>query len=72
MVETGFIWHIFQKTWIETKDNDKDKDNKVLILVVEMQGTNICDVLRDLVLFGQFKKREKYPWGSATYTKVAD
>ena len=72
MVETGFIWHIFQKTWIETKDNDKDEDNKVLILVVEMQGTNICDVLRDLVLFGQFIKREKYPWGSVTYAKVAD
>ena len=32
----------------------------------------MCDVLRDLVLFGQFIKREKYPWGSVTYAKVAD
>ena len=27
----------------------------------------ICDALRDLVLFVQFKKREKHPWWSVTY-----
>ena len=32
---------------------------------------NICDVLRDLVSFAQFKKREKHPWRSATFGKVA-
>ena len=32
---------------------------------------NICDVLRDLVSFAQFKKREKHPWRSATFSKVA-
>ena len=30
-----------------------------------------CDALHDLVLFAQFKKREKYPWGSVTFSKVA-
>ena len=29
------------------------------------------DVLRDLVPFAQFKKREKHPWRSVTFNKVA-
>ena len=29
------------------------------------------DVLRDLVPFVQFKKREKHQWGSVTFNKVA-
>ena len=32
----------------------------------------VCDVLRDLVPFVQFKKREKHPWRSVTFSKVAD
>ena len=32
---------------------------------------SICDVLRDLVLFVQFKKREKHPLRSITFSKVA-
>ena len=32
----------------------------------------ICDVLRDLVPFVQFKKREKQPRMRATFSKVAD
>ena len=32
----------------------------------------ICDALRDLVSFVQFKKREKHPWKSVTFSKVAD
>ena len=31
---------------------------------------NICDVLRDLVPFAQFKKRVKHPWRSVTFSKV--
>ena len=31
----------------------------------------ICDVLRDLVPFAQFQKREKHPWRSVTFSKVA-
>ena len=29
------------------------------------------DALRDLVTFVQFKKREKHPWRSVTFSKVA-
>ena len=29
-----------------------------------------CDVLRDLVSFVQFKKREKHPWRLITCTKI--
>ena len=31
----------------------------------------ICDALRDLVPFVRFKKREKHPWRSVTFSKVA-
>ena len=30
-----------------------------------------CDVLRGLVPFAQFKKREKHPWRSVTFSKVS-
>ena len=30
----------------------------------------ICDALRALVPFVQFKKREKYPWRSVPFSKV--
>ena len=30
-----------------------------------------CDALSDLVPFVQFKKREKHPWRSVTFSKVA-
>ena len=31
----------------------------------------IYDVLSDLVAFVQFKKREKHPWRSVNFSKVA-
>ena len=31
----------------------------------------ICDALRDLVPFVQFKKREKHAWRSVNFNKVA-
>ena len=31
----------------------------------------ICDALRDLAQFVQFKKHEKYPWRSVTFSKSA-
>ena len=31
----------------------------------------IFDALRDLVPFVQFKKREKHPWRSVNFSKVA-
>ena len=33
--------------------------------------TAICGALRDLVPFAQFKKREKHPWKSVNFSKVA-
>ena len=30
-----------------------------------------CGALRDLVTFVQFKKREKHPWRSVNFNKVA-
>ena len=35
------------------------------------EAFSICDVLRDLVTFVQFKKREKHPWRTVTFSKVA-
>ena len=32
---------------------------------------SICDALRDLVAFVQFKKREKHLWRSVTFSKVS-
>ena len=32
----------------------------------------ICDALRDLVPFVQFKQREQHPWRSVTFSKVSD
>ena len=32
----------------------------------------IHDALRDLIPFVQFKKREKHPWKSDTFSKVAE
>ena len=37
-----------------------------------MKRTDKSDVLRDLVPFVQFKKREKHPWRNVTFNKVAD
>ena len=31
---------------------------------------NICDALRDSVPFVQFKKCEKHPWTSITFSKA--
>ena len=31
----------------------------------------ICDALRNLLSFVQFRKREKHPWRSVTFSKIA-
>ena len=45
------------------------------LMEVTMKKTNfrlaLCDVLRNLVPFAQFKKREKHPWKDVTFSKVA-
>ena len=36
-----------------------------------LEFVNICDVMRNLVPFVQFKKSEKLPWRSVTFSKIA-
>ena len=42
----------------------------IFYMVFKAMWTYICDVLRDLVPFVQFKKREKHPQRNATFSKV--
>ena len=42
----------------KTQNNDKGKSYK-------------CDALRNMVPYPQFKKREKHPWKSVNFSKVA-
>ena len=44
---------------------NKQKNTKITI------QKQICDVLRDLISFAQFKKREKHPLRSVTFSNVA-
>ena len=48
----------------------KDVGYQITFLVSFLQSTRICDVLRDLVSFVQFKKREKHPWWSVIFSKI--
>ena len=52
-------------------NNKEFVDLSPLLLFFFMPAGLICDVLRNLVPFVQFKKREKHPWGSVTLSKVA-
>ena len=47
--------------------NVKSEINRNILVL----PANVCDVLRDLVPFVQFKKLGKHPSRSATFTKVA-
>ena len=38
---------------------------------IKLHVNLICDALRDLVPFVQFKKRAKHPWRSVNFSKVA-
>ena len=40
-------------------------------ITVAITPANILDELDDLIPFVQFKKREKHPWRSVTFSKVA-
>ena len=42
-----------------------------LFLIYSRKYKNICDTFHDLVPFVPFKKREKHPWRSVTFSKVA-
>ena len=60
----------------DEKINDERPDLLITITAVNMKdrGVNmktIYDALHDLVPSVQFKKREKHPWKSVTFSKVA-
>ena len=39
------------------------------VILLSIQSV-ICDALRDFMQSVQFKKREKFPWRSVTFSKV--
>ena len=43
---------------------------KALSLQYRCTISKICDALRDLVAFLQFKNREKHPWRSVNFSKA--
>ena len=51
-----------------------DSKNKILfwptLFFFKGNSKAICGALRDLAPFVQFKKREKHPWRSVTFSKV--
>ena len=56
--------------------NDKPWKAQTVLLVVEATMETVSDIdkcvpLRNLVPFEQFQKREKHPWRSVTFSKVA-
>ena len=48
-----------------------NKSTRMLFWARSFVDVNVCHVLRDLVQFIQFKKREKHQWKSITFSKVA-
>ena len=48
-----------------------DKQRKTISIAVPYNFLNICDALRDLVAFVQFKNCVKQPWRSVTFSKIA-
>ena len=42
-----------------------------LPILFQFAQNNICCVLRDFIPFVQFNKREKHPWRSINFNKVA-
>ena len=48
-----------------------NRQGRVCFFVSTLADFLICDGLHDLVPFVQFKKREKHPWRSVAFNKVA-
>ena len=63
--EVGGYFHIFAV--FITNICDALRDFHIFAVFI----TNICYALRDLVPLVQLKKREKHPWRSVNFTKVA-
>ena len=56
-------WHVHVFVWVIKK--------WLTALGVMLTQQILCDMLRDLVLFVQFKKREKHPYRSITVSKIS-
>ena len=41
-----------------------------MMVHVRLMIKSVCDALHDLVRSVQFKKREKHPWRSVTFSKI--
>ena len=54
---------------VNASTHQRLKDSKYNM--VNFNILQICDALRDLVPFAQLKKREKHPWRSVNFSKVA-
>ena len=52
-------------------ENQKYNRNQSVQRKINDAKTTRCDALPNLVPFVQFKKREKHPWRSVTFSKVA-
>ena len=65
VVETVFLWYLENDLshWLQMWQYQFSQ--------VEEATRKICDALRNLILFVQFKKREKHPWRSVNFSKVA-
>ena len=65
-------WVTVTKLQIEENIAMKGKRLNITKEMISVQyGNYICDALRDLLPFVQFRKREKHPWRSVTFSKVA-
>ena len=47
------------------------RDSTAMSMEEHEPSGQMCDALRDLIPFARFKKREKHPWKSVTFSKVA-
>ena len=80
---TKLVYSIFafqQKNWTKNRQQDDTGHMGVFHYSYWKLSQNcykilcfffICDALHDLVPFVQFKTREKHPWRSVTFSKVA-
>ena len=65
---------LLNKNFVEIRRTNKFKVSEmtnILKSVREMLLIWLCDALRDLVQFLQFKKRKKHQWRGVTFSKVA-
>ena len=56
---------------LKKKGNKKKIDTFKQTEILALGKVQICDALRDLAPFVQIKKREKHPWRSLNFNKVA-